>query len=148
MEEIMEELTEEEIVTRDIPLQARKNWDDIPLQERKDKVFTAVLNGQILNKTKEIVSKRQNDCNHRKGGYISPDGKEISQGSECGEYSVIKHQFFWGDIWVICNRCGQKWKPGDPDYQEALKFPTRNQTSTSTQWKVDVNQARELTKET
>jgi hypothetical protein len=87
---------------------------------------------------------KQARCNHRKGG-DGPKGVIGGKGTD-SQYSVIKHVFANGDLWVFCTRCKKAWKPpvlsafkGKPEeykkameeYQEACNFPTRNQTSTS-----------------
>lgn len=100
----------------------------------------------MLKGIAKAEQKTKKGCNHRKGGYIAGDGT-ISLGTEAGQYAVIKHTYPWGDTWVRCIRCGNKWTPGDPGYDEALLFPTNNQSSSSTQFHVDVKYARELTKE-
>ena len=71
------------------------------------------------------------------------------KGDNKRDYAVIKHQFGWGDIWVICLRCGKKWKPGMPGYDEALKFPTTNSASTALQYGARMidQVARDATKE-
>jgi hypothetical protein len=123
--------------------------------QKANQIVGFVKRGETLNKEKDFRNKRQKECNHRKGhvinSYIDNRGDLHTDvtvsGSKYNNYSIIKHTFFRGDTWVICPNCGKKWKPGDTDYEVALKFPTNNQASASIQMTVDVNQARQLTKE-
>jgi hypothetical protein len=118
------------------------------LQYKRAQIEDFRARGTLLDNDRQRKEARGERCNHRKGGMADFKSGYISQGSETADYAVIKHQFYWGDTWVICIRCGKKWKPGMPDYNEALKFPTCNTTSTSTQFRgIDVAAARELTKE-
>jgi hypothetical protein len=119
------------------------------LQET-EKIYNAVVFGQILRKQKEEEQKRFKKCNHRKGGeceFIKGFTGRIGAGS-ADDYAIMKHQMFWKDVWVRCLRCGHWWKPGDSDYEEALNFPTTNSMSTSSLWNVDVDLVRELTRGT
>jgi hypothetical protein len=114
-----------------------------------------VERGDLLRDIEKHDQSRREQCNHQKGGFIKrgEDGLPHmpEKGDNARDYCVIKHQFHWGDVWVICLRCGQKWKPGMPDYQKALQLPTSNATSTAVQIgrtiRVDVEPARELTKD-
>ena len=120
------------------------------------KVYDAVVKGQRLREQKEFEKKKQDDCNHRKGGfceYIHGKGYtgRVGLGSAANDYCVIKHTFPWGDQWVRCTRCGKWWKPGDENYKEALLFPTSNQSSTSMTFelsKESIERAREATRGT
>ena len=120
------------------------------LEYKEHRFQQAVSNGVCLTQNNNTAKNRAERCNHRKGGtwanYVSNGG----WGSEFSDYAVIKHQFPWGDTWVMCQRCPKKWKPGDEDYEEALKFPTRNVMSTSAQLRLSPDSlavARKLTKE-
>lgn len=99
--------------------------------------------GRILEEGRQHRESRTKTCDHLKGGY----GHNLDKG-HADVYSVIKHVFPWRDMWVICTRCGKKWKPGDSDYEVATQFKTDNTTSTSISFmNVDIAAARELTKE-
>lgn len=76
-------------------------------------------------------------CNHLKGGrdYASLQ----KQGTDGGNYSVIKHRHSFGNWEVICTRCTAVWKKGDTaenhptgiSFETAMKFPTDNEPSGS-----------------
>lgn len=105
--------------------------------------------GKILAEQKKLQTFQQDNCTHRKGGYIAENGASITNDG-IGDYAVIKHTFPWGDTWVRCTRCQKWWKPGDKDYKIALKFPTQNQSSSSPQFYLppkNLALARELTKD-
>lgn len=114
------------------------------------KILKAKSNGVILEAIEMSKTSEKSRCNHHKGGSITKhrmiisDGqsfttsrineKLIEQGDDM-QYSTIKHTFPWGDTWVRCLRCGKWWKPGDLDYDKALKFYTRNSPSSSIQFR-------------
>lgn len=98
---------------------------DIRLQELK-------IRGISLDQQQRVQAARESRCNHHKGG---GGVMSVIQGTGTDrQFSVIKHQFANGDIWINCLRCGKKWKPGHPEYEEALKFQTINMTSSSIQF--------------
>jgi hypothetical protein len=76
-------------------------------------------------------------CNHLKGGtdYASMQ----KQGTDGGNYSVIKHRHAFGNWDVLCTRCLALWKPGDTvenhptkiSFEQAFHFPTDNVPSQS-----------------
>jgi hypothetical protein len=90
---------------------------------------------------------KQSICRHRKGG----KGVEMMLMGSDSNYAVIKHIFPHGPLHVFCLRCGKHWEPPDPrlnrrgasvedrreyarlykEYQEAVNFPTDNETSGS-----------------
>lgn len=111
----------------------------------EQKVAVAKLKGQTLDAIAKHKASAQDRCTHRKGGLIG----HYDMGDSY-LYAVIKHKHLWGDIWVRCTRCGKNWKPGSPDYETALKFPTDNQMSTSFQLTGPglVERAREATRDT
>ena len=111
-----------------------------------DRIRQFVHRGDALNNQKENSAKKHARCNHKKGGYIGHN-PVVPDAGDSTEYCVIKHTFPWNDTWVICQRCNKKWKPGMPDYQEAIDFPTRNKPSRSITFVVDIEAARELTEE-
>lgn len=121
------------------------------LKNKRQKIDVAESHGRALKHQATCEHSRQKECNHLKGGtaeYITGKGftGRVSQGSSPNEYAIIRHQFPWGDIWVRCIRCGKQWKPGNPEYEDALKFPTSNVMSTSIQLRgLDIQEARKLT---
>jgi hypothetical protein len=147
------ELRDLEIEAKRLELLERKaNLQDMEerLAERelkRDAVKqNAVTHGDVLrqiNRDKHAIQER---CNHHKGG----DGAyaiRTGQGQD-PQFAVIKHRFGNNDLWVICLRCGKKWRPpvrkhyktetefneAVQEYRAACIFPTRNQPSTSQQF--------------
>lgn len=96
---------------------------------KQRKYETAVQNGHTLKIIARNQTRREAQCNHRKGG----DGiKAVIDGRGVSEhFAVIKHTFANFDTWVTCIRCGKKWKPGSEGYAEALAFPTQNTPSSA-----------------
>ena len=115
-------------------------------------------NGTVLDNNFTQRKAVQDHCNHKKGGN-GLEGYVGGQGDD-PQFSVLKHQFLNGDIWVRCLRCGKWWKPpveesfyfdnrgrnvapsdgtfnkelferAQQEYRAALSFPTRNSMSTS-----------------
>lgn len=109
-----------------------------------DQKRRAMTNGEILDRQADSTITAQHHCNHRKGGNATNYGKV---NGDDWQYAFIKHTYPWGDTWVRCIRCGRTWKPADPDYDWAMRAPTNNRPSTSTQFRVDKATARELTKD-
>lgn len=90
---------------------------------------------------------KQSRCVHKKGG----KGVEMMYQGNDHNYAVIKHIYAHGEMRVYCLRCGKEWKPPNPalqgkgatvedrreyarlykEYQEAVNFPTDNETSGS-----------------
>jgi hypothetical protein len=90
---------------------------------------------------------KQANCRHRKGG----KGVEMMYQGNDSNFAVIKHIYPTGPMHVYCQRCGKEWKPPDAklnrkgasiedrreyarlykEYQEAINFPTDNETSGS-----------------
>jgi len=122
----------------------------------EQKISMARRVGRVLKKDKELRDKKQSECTHMKNGVVfeltrDGIGDALSRGTNFQDYAVIKHQMFWGDIWVRCLRCGKWWKPGDEDYKKALQFPTRNTTSSSIIFNLpdeNIKMARDLTRGT
>lgn len=108
----------------------------------------ARIKGESLTFAQKNQKRREDNCNHRKGGYANLETGNISLGSDAGQFAVIKHVFAWGDMWVRCLRCHKWWKPPVRarfaheedyidaliEYKEACHFPTCNTTSTAIQW--------------
>jgi hypothetical protein len=90
---------------------------------------------------------KQAGCWHKKGG----KGVEMMYRGNDSNYAVIKNVLPHGILIVICQRCLKLWAPPDPalnlrtataderrlyarlykEYQEAVNFPTDNETSGS-----------------
>lgn len=90
--------------------------------------------------TRQFLAQReanQNACNHRKGG-IGADAVMRGQGTDA-MYAVIKHKLPDGRYFILCQRCGKEWHPGNvklgmietPGYQEAIRYNTNNTASGS-----------------
>lgn len=123
-------------------------------RQSRETVFRG--HGQNLKQDAANRESKQSICNHRKGG-DGAQGVIGGQGDDM-QYCIARHIMANGDIWVRCLRCGKLWKPPlvrtyflDPktrpqspqearekstaydfawrQYDEALKFPTRNHTS-------------------
>jgi hypothetical protein len=132
---------------------------DDRVMKRSNKTDRSRINGRTiasLNRNDLIIQKR---CNHRKGGQ-GANGVIAGQGDD-NQYAVRKHIFSNGDMWVDCLRCHKTWKPvmrhwfeldqqGNQrskeevdqlylktvaEYEAAVNFPTRNQTSGSVVFK-------------
>ncbi len=100
-------------------------------------------NGQTLNLNMLDKARKQNQCNHRKGGN-GMEGYTNGQGASL-QYAVVKHRFLNGDTWIRCQRCAKTWKPPAKSqhtsqesydlawqaYRNALEYPTQNITSSS-----------------
>jgi hypothetical protein len=109
--------------------------------KRETKRQKSLTNGQTLKQLAANDTAAQKRCNHRKGG----DGAHavVSGQGQDSQYAVLKHIFANGDMWVRCLRCAKTWKPpvkesyndealflrAVVDYETAVNFTTRNQTS-------------------
>lgn len=135
--------------------------------KRETKRQSSVSKGQILRQNKAAKQAEQDRCSHRKGGN-GLDGVVGGQGDD-SQYSVMKHRFHWGDVWVRCLRCAKCWKPpvkknftkdgkfeqaaydvAMKEYQLALAFPTRNSMSSSSMFQyqsLDGSDAKEVVRE-
>jgi len=127
----------------------------------KESVFRGYGQNLAQDQAKRLTS--QANCNHRKGGDgargLHGDGTDL-------QYAILRHRMQNGDIWVRCLRCGKTWKPAVKsqhtvngvfnvesfnlvmkEYQEALKWPTRNHTSGTQQFEWGLNDKGEGGKE-
>lgn len=118
---------------------------------REQKRQKSLSNGQILTQNAAAESAHQRKCNHRKGGN-GITGVVGGEGADA-QYAVLKHVFANGDTWIRCLRCGKTWKPqlrewhksdaefdrAQYEYDEALRFYTRNVTSGSAQFRFSDN---------
>lgn len=137
------------LMLKDLP---RRYRNQVLRKNQQVKYFQA--RGRLIEANKAVVTSVRLRCNHRKGGFWQPsDGGTClvypEQGDDRYYYAVIKHTFLNGDVWVTCQRCGKRWKPGDDGYDEALKFSTNNQSSGSIQFQFpdDGQYARVLMRE-
>lgn len=100
-----------------------------------------------LNAEMQRETTIQARCWHKKGG----KGVEMMYQGSDALYAVIKNIFPTGVLKVFCQRCGKKWEPPNPalnrrgasvedrrlyarlykEYQEAVNYPTDNETSGS-----------------
>ena len=170
VKEVKKQTNEEmEAEFKSLELQAKRlELED--LQERVDerklkrdlKSSRVRSNGQILENNLAQRRTVQANCNHKKGGN-GLEGFVGGQGDD-PQYSVLKHTFLNGDMWVRCLRCGKWWKPpveesfffdehgrevspedgkfnkerfdqAWAEYQRALAFPSRNAPSSSYQFR-------------
>lgn len=111
---------------------------------RRAQILRAHLAQQkALDDANEQIKAQQSVCKHRKGGK-NLDG--IVNGHD-SNYSVIKHMYAWGELGVMCSRCGKEWRQPKPEdfgktkegkeefkeavrvYTEAVNFPTDNEPS-------------------
>jgi hypothetical protein len=126
--------------------------------KRDNKDQRTRANGIVLENNSQQRKTAQAYCNHKKGGN-GLEGYVLGQGDD-PQYSVLKHQFLNGDVWIRCLRCGRWWKPpvessfyfnqygkevapkdgkfdkekyeqAWAEYRLAVTFPTRNTMSTS-----------------
>lgn len=97
---------------------------------RANKKRTSAQNEAALLETREALAARQAQCNHHTGGE-GMDAIMAGEGTD-SNYSVAKITYPWGEIRVMCIRCGMEWVPGDTaakhpsgfSYKQALAFPT------------------------
>jgi len=134
--------------------------------KRETKRQRSINNGQTLRQIEASTKAVQEHCNHKKGG-SGAQGFIAGEGDD-SQYSVLKHRMPMGDVWVRCLRCGKTWKPPveskytvkgkfDQDafnaavreYESAVAFQTRNQTSGSIQFRASDGgkHFREVTKD-
>jgi hypothetical protein len=102
---------------------------------------------RYLREHPKIRADEQGRCLHKSGGMAGPNrgrtAREAMLNGTDAFYAVIKHVLPTGQLFVVCQRCGKEWfstNPFDPSFQEtpgfkeAWNFPTRNCTSSSTQF--------------
>ena len=68
------------------------------------------------------------DCDHTKGGKIKSKSMIANP-----DYNVSRHIFADRTERIRCNRCGQKWVPGKPGWEDAMRMvaESTNRQSTS-----------------
>jgi hypothetical protein len=113
----------------------KRSWHDF--YAYKQRFERRIQNFKSRGKTLKVLAaadkKRQDLCNHHKGG-----SSAFTLKGDDSQYSVVKHVFANGDMHVICLRCKKKWRPTDDDqeaYKKALDFPTRNVPSSSVRFR-------------
>lgn len=79
-------------------------------------------NAAQFKSDREQEAAKQSRCNHRKGGW----GIEGLQNGNANDYAVNKMTYADGRTIVMCTRCQKEWKPGDADYNDAMRYPTDN----------------------
>jgi hypothetical protein len=130
--------------------------------KRENKRQRSLTNGATLKQTENDTLLAQKRCNHRKGG-TGAEGVVGGKG-DSPHYSVLKHTFANGDLWVRCLRCGKTWKPpvaewykteaeflkATVEYETAVNFQTLNIPSGAVQFRFSDNGAyyREVTRNT
>lgn len=108
---------------------------------RRDGIIRAHKQQQeLLLEAQRQDRARQERCYHKKGG---KNREGLDHGND-NNYSVWKHMYPWGEVGVLCSRCGKDWrKPSaelratDPkafakqmaEYIEAINYPTDNEDS-------------------
>lgn len=96
---------------------------------------------QLDDHNRNIIA-QQSLCSHKKGG----KGLSGILKGNSSHHSTNQHTYPWGEVVVICTRCGKEWakpkadlKAKDPalykkfllEYKEALEFETDNEPSGS-----------------
>lgn len=108
---------------------------------RREQILRAhKMQQESLDQALKAVQAEQAFCKHKKGG---KNLEGVLNGNDTN-YSVQKHTYPWGELTVICTRCGKEWrkpsealKASDPkewrrqntEYLEAVNFPTDNEPS-------------------
>jgi len=123
----------DELLRRKQELELKKLAREVEQMETEDahRADASAKAEAELKAGRDSAAARQKVCSHLKGG-IGVDGFHGKGNSS--NYAVIKHTYPWGETRVSCQRCGKEWRPGDPDYQQALNFPTDNTSSSSSIW--------------
>lgn len=97
-----------------------------------NRIMASETNTDALNQGIEERRQHEEGCTHKKGG-SSEDllHGAISKGIDSSNYAVITHTLSNGVKFRLCQRCGRTWFPKDPDYNEAMSWPTKNSPSDS-----------------
>lgn len=139
------EMTEQEIRAERAKLDLIKSRLELAKLRRDNKVALdkeLELAQRAANEGKNFEELRRRDeliqsrCNHRKGGM---DNRASQKQGDSNFYSVVHHSGTFGGTIVLCTRCNKLWLANDPQhggkatpgYNEALRFPTDNQPSSS-----------------
>lgn len=125
----------------------RLNYEDLTYrleQERGRRAHMALVHQnqqRSMDDFNREVILRQSWCKHKKGG---KNQGGILNGND-SDYSVWHFQYPWGEIAVLCTRCGIEYRPSGPvmdalklsdpaefkrrleKYKEALNWPTDNE---------------------
>lgn len=143
-QQLLDEIAQLDIETKAQDLQLKKL--DLVLKTDQVAKLTAQINQKRDDaRSRDIAIKnylkqrelQQDNCNHRKGG-TGAEAFLTGQG-DSSYYSVIKHRLPCNQYFVLCQRCGKEWHPGNvklgmietPGYQEAIRFNTNNTASGS-----------------
>ena len=116
------ELEEKRYRVENMRLDSEKRKEAKANAERQRKQVIADMK---LSETK--IRQKQEACTHRKGG---KNLEGLTYGND-QNYSIIRHTYPNNETWVLCQRCGKEWKPGEEVYLEAIRFPTDNEPSGS-----------------
>lgn len=144
--ETFENKTNAELAAEMAAVGAEMKQLDLELKRSEVSKLRAQINQKIENaKTRDLSIKnymkqremQQDNCNHRKGG-TGAEAFLTGQGGDAN-YAVIKHKLPCNQYFVLCQRCGKEWHPGQPlfgiaetpGYREALGFLTNNVASGS-----------------
>jgi hypothetical protein len=114
-------------------LELEKLKNDI-LAIRRDKEAQAVAREAVqesLDFEKNTRMHNETYCTHMKGG----DSSQMmhgapAQGDNTSNFAMWQHTLTTGITFRMCSRCGKTWFPKDPDYNWAMRCPTRNSPST------------------
>lgn len=107
-------------------------------QIRREQIARAQAAQQrALDEFNANVIRQQSWCKHRKGG---KNIGGILNGHD-SNYSIIKHTYAWGEMEIICSRCGKSWTSGfalpngevrkyrSAEFDEVVNWPTDNEPS-------------------
>ena len=114
-------------------LELEKLTDDIE-KIREEKSNLAYAHDTVedsIKYQKESMRANQEACTHKKGGEATQLlGGAPSMGDNANNYALLTHTFTSGVIFRMCMRCGRTWFPKDPDYNWAMRLPSKNSPST------------------
>jgi hypothetical protein len=67
---------------------------------------------RTFDQAKRTDEINQSNCNHQKGGLVSPrDLTVLHQGGDSPKKSIIRHRMIDGSMWIRCTRCRKSWFP-------------------------------------
>ena len=109
-------------------LELEKLTDDIE-KIREEKSNLAYAHDTVedsIKYQKESMRANQEACTHKKGGEATQLlGGAPSMGDNANNYALLTHTFTSGVIFRMCMRCGRTWFPKDPDYNWAMRLPSK-----------------------
>lgn len=107
----------------------KKDVQDIRRKQEAERMSQETVQDALKFENERQVD-HETHCTHMKGGNSETMlGNAPSQGNDSGNYAIIDHTLSTGVRFRMCQRCGKTWFPGDPDYREAMSWPTRNSPS-------------------